>query len=164
MKRFSVLIALLLLVGMTTTHAQKTVPSVSVKTLEGESVELMDYVRQQPLTIVSFWATWCSPCKKELDTYADLYDDWKEIFGVEILAITIDNQRAFPKVAPMVSAKQWPFVVLSDVNQQLKNALNFQTIPQTFLINQKGEVLYEHSGYIPGAELELEEKMEQAGR
>ncbi|MDX1941247.1 MAG: redoxin family protein [Saprospiraceae bacterium] len=62
----------------------------------------------------------------------------------------------------MVETKGWPYTILSDANQQLKTALNFQTIPQTFLVDATGNVIYAHSGYVPGDEYELEKKIKEA--
>ena len=59
----------------------------------------------------------------------------------------------------MVQSKGWEFTVLADTKQELQQALNFQTIPQTFLLNDKGEIVYSHNGYNPGDEIELEKKM-----
>lgn len=137
----------------------KKLPEVTVKTLEGQTVKLNDIVARQKLTVISFWATWCAPCKKELTALMDYYEDWKADYDVEIIAITIDDNRALPKVKPMVETKGWPFVILSDANQDLMRALNFQTVPQTFVIDQKGNIQYEHPGYNPGDEFELEDRL-----
>ncbi|MDX1942233.1 MAG: TlpA disulfide reductase family protein [Saprospiraceae bacterium] len=142
--------------------AQKVIPSVEVKTLDGQTVDIQKITNSGKLVILSFWATWCKPCQLELDAMADLYEDWQEQYNVEIIAITIDTQRALPKVGPMVETKGWPYTILSDANQQLKNALNFQTIPQTFLVDATGNVIYAHSGYVPGDEYELEKKIKEA--
>jgi len=139
----------------------KKLPDVSVKTLEGQTVELNKLVSQHKLTIISFWATWCSPCKKELTALTDFYDDWKADYDVELIAITIDDNRALPKVKPMVETKGWPFMILSDANQDLMRALNFQTVPQTFVVDQSGTIVYEHPGYAPGDEFELEDKIKE---
>ena len=141
--------------------AQKSLPSVQVRTLEGKTVDIREYAGNGKPTVISFWATWCAPCKKELDAIADLYEDWQEEYGVEILAISIDDQRALAKVAPLVQSKGWPYTILTDVNQQLKNALNFQSIPQTFLLDKEGKIVFEHTGYVPGDEYELEEKIKE---
>lgn len=137
----------------------KTLPSVEVKTLDGKRVDIQQYAQDGRITILSFWATWCSPCKKELDAVADLYQEWQETYDLEFVAITIDTQRDLAKVKPMVSSKAWPFTFLSDINQQLLNALNFQTIPQTFVIDKAGNIAYSHNGYTPGDEYELEKKL-----
>lgn len=139
----------------------KTLPSVEVRTLDGQTVDIQQYAQDGKITVLSFWATWCSPCKKELDAIADLYEYWQEDYDVEIVAITIDTQRALAKVKPMVAAKGWSYTILSDANQQLQNALNFQTIPQTFVLDQDGQIVYSHSGYIPGDEYELEDKLKK---
>lgn len=139
--------------------AQNTFPSVSLKTLDGKAVDIQDYIGQDKITVVSFWATWCSPCKRELDAVSEYYEDWKADYDMEFIAITIDNARGLAKVPGTVASKGWEFTILSDVNQELQKALNFQTIPQTFLLDQEGNIVYTHNGYNPGDEFELEDKM-----
>jgi len=152
---------LLLFVGMATvsTAQEKSLPSVDVKYLDGKAVNIQDFATNGKITVVSFWATWCSPCKKELDAIADLYPEWQEDYDMELVAVTIDTQRALAKVPAMVESKGWEYTVLSDVNQELQQALNFQTVPQTFLIDQDGNIVYSHTGYVPGDEYELEDKI-----
>lgn len=139
-----------------------TLPSVDIKTLDGKTVNIKDYVGKGKVTVISFWATWCSPCKRELDAIADIYPDWQEDYDVELLAVTIDDARGVAKVPAMVAAKGWDYTVLSDSKQELQRALNFQTVPQTFLLNAEGEIIYSHSGYSPGDEFELEEEIKKA--
>ena len=139
--------------------AQKQVPSVDVKTLDGKTINIQEFAQNGKITVLSFWATWCSPCKKELDAIAEVYEDWQDEYDMELVAITIDTRRALAKVSPMVETKGWEYVVLSDVNQNLQNALNFQTVPQTYLLDQAGNIVYAHSGYVPGDEYELEDKI-----
>ncbi len=136
-----------------------TIPSVELKTLDGKTVNIKDYVGQGKITVVSFWATWCSPCKRELDAISEVYPDWQEDHNVELIAITIDDSRSLAKVPALIETKGWEYTVLADVKQELKKALNFQTVPQTFLLNEKGEIVYSHTGYSPGDEYELEEKI-----
>ncbi len=139
-----------------------TLPSVNIKSLDGKTVNIQDFVGKGKVTVISFWATWCSPCKRELDAIADIYPDWQDEYGVELLAITIDDARGVAKVPAMVAAKGWDYTVLSDSKQELQRALNFQTVPQTFLLNGEGEIVYTHSGYSPGDEFELEEEIKKA--
>ncbi|MGK0388571.1 MAG: cytochrome c biogenesis protein CcmG/thiol:disulfide interchange protein DsbE [Maribacter sp.] len=141
------------------TSAQKIVPEIDVKTLQGQSVNIQDYTNKGQITVLSFWATWCAPCKKELNAISDVYEQWQEDYDVQLVAVTIDDSRALRKVKPMVDGFSWDYIVLSDANEDLKKALNFQTVPQTFLIDQEGNIVYSHSGYSPGDENELEEKI-----
>lgn len=162
MKQATITLFLFLCFAMFAT-AQKTVPSVNVKTLDGQVVNLKDYVAKSgKIIVIDFWATWCSPCKKELDTVADFYEDWQKKYNVEILAITIDNQRALPKVPGIVESKGWEYTIFSGNEEEMRNAFNFQTIPQTIVADKNGIIIFEHSGYVPGDEEELEKAVAKA--
>ena len=139
--------------------SQSQLPSAEIKTLDGATVNLQDFAQNGKFTIISLWATWCAPCKKELDAITELYEDWQADYNVELVAISIDTRRQLAKVKPMVETKGWPFLVLSDANNALTNILNYQTIPQTYLVDLNGQIVYSHNGYLPGDEYELEEQL-----
>ncbi len=141
--------------------AQNALPSVDVKTLDGKSTNITEICGDTDLTIISFWATWCSPCKRELDAVADLYDDWKADYNVKLVAVTIDNARNLTKVGPMVETKGWEYTILSDVNEDLKRAMNVQTVPHTFLVDKGCNIVWTHTGYSPGDEYELEDVLKE---
>ena len=161
MKFVSKLFTLAFLVLSVSVFAQDNaaLPSVTVKQLDGKSLDLADFGKNGKITVLAFWATWCSPCKKELDAINDIYEDWQEEYDVELLAITIDNSRQLTKVPGVVATKGWEFDVLSADQNGIQTALNFQTIPQTFLIDQEGNIVYSHSGYVPGDEDSLEDEI-----
>ena len=152
------------LLGFNTTEVVQTLPDVNLKTLDGKTVNIKEHVKQNKFTVLSFWATWCGPCKKELDALQDFYEDWQEEFNVELIAVTVDNARGLSKVKPMVNTKGWGFTVLSDGKQELQRGLNFQTIPQTFIVDSDGNVVYSHNGYNPGDEEELADKIESLSK
>ncbi len=159
-----VALAAVMILGTALMPGDKTLPNVVVKRLDGSTVNIQDYGQNGKITVLSFWATWCSPCKRELDAIAELYPEWQEKYNVELVAVTIDDARAISKVRPIIEQKGWPFEVLSDANQELKQALNFQAIPQTFVVDEKGEIVFEHSGYQPGDEYELEDAIAGLGK
>ncbi len=139
------LLMLICCFAATTAMAQDNLPATALKTLGGEKVLITDIVDNDKITILSFWATWCKPCKLELDNFADLYPDWQDDYDVEIIAITIDDARQLRKVKPMVDTKQWEYTVLSDINRDLHKALGGVDIPYTVVL-KGGEILYTHSG------------------
>jgi peroxiredoxin len=141
-------------------QAQKqTLPDINLKDLNGKLVNVGDYSRKGKIVIVSFWATWCTPCKKELNNISDLYEEWKSKYDVTVVAVTIDNARNVMKVKPYVDGQAWPFDVLLDVNSDLMRAMNVINPPHTFLIDKTGNVVYSHTGYLEGDEYTLEEKI-----
>ncbi|MEM6318369.1 MAG: TlpA disulfide reductase family protein [Bacteroidota bacterium] len=147
------------LFASTLTAQTKTLPDLSVKTLQGESKDLAVLSDNGKIKVISFWATWCAPCKKELDAIAEIYEDWQENYDMELIAISIDTRRALATVPGMVAAKGWEYNILTAEQTEAQNAFNFQTIPQTFLVDQAGNVVYHHNGYVPGDEYELEDKI-----
>ena len=166
MRFFQFVLLALCLCATTTLNSQtteakkyKTLPSINIKNLNGKSVDIQDYAKNGKITVLSFWATWCHPCKRELDAIADLYPDWQEDYDMELVAITIDDARSMRKVKPLVETKGWEYIILSDSNEDLKRALNFRTVPMTLLLDQKGNIVYEHNSYSPGDEDELEDKI-----
>ncbi len=145
-----------------TAMSQKYIPSVIVKSLDGQTFDLKEYTSDDSKTyIIDFWATWCSPCKKELDAIADYYEDWQRDYNVELIAITIDNQRALPKVPGIVETKGWNYTIFAGNEEAMRNAFNFQTIPQT-VVAKAGKILHEHNGYVPGDEINLEKIIAKA--
>lgn len=141
--------------------AQSDLPTTRIKSLDGKSVTLQDVVKPGVVTVISFWATWCAPCKKELDAINEVYKDWQKDYGVELIAISTDDARSSSKIRPMVEQKGWEYTILNDQNQELQKALNFQAVPQTFLIDQSGKIVWTHAGYVPGDENELEEHIKE---
>ena len=85
----------------------KQLPSITITDLQGKPVNIVEFTKKNKLTVLSFWATWCSPCKRELDAVSELYPDWKEKMGIELVAITIDNARALSQVKPIIEEKGW---------------------------------------------------------
>jgi cytochrome c biogenesis protein CcmG, thiol:disulfide interchange protein DsbE len=141
--------------------SQKALPSLDLKTLEGKTINSQTLSQKGKVTVLSFWATWCAPCKKEMDEISPKYSDWQTKYNMELVAITIDNAQGLPKVKPMIAQKGWKYKVLSDVNSQFLQNLGGQSVPYTILVDKNGNIVYTHNGYKPGDEIELEKKIEE---
>jgi cytochrome c biogenesis protein CcmG/thiol:disulfide interchange protein DsbE len=144
-----------------TTKRKATLPSVQVKTLTGNTVNIQDYGKTGKITIISFWATWCGPCIKELDNILDIYEDWQKKYGCELVAVSIDDSRNITKVKPFVNGKGWPYTILTDENKELARAMNVNNPPQTILVDQMGNIVFVHNGYVDGNEIELEDEIKK---
>ena len=139
----------------------RTLPSVDVKTLDGSNFNIRNLENTGKPIVISFWATWCKPCKKELNNIAEVYEDWQDETGVKLIAISIDDSRNMHKVAPYVNSSDWDYEVYLDPNGDLKRAMGVSTVPHTFLLNGKNEIVWQHRGYMEGDEDELLEQIEK---
>ena len=148
-------ICLLAAVGV----AQAQLPAVTLKTLDGKTVNTETLSNDGKPFIIDFFATWCKPCNRELSAIAEVYDEWQEETGVKIYAVSIDQAQNINKVKPLVDQNEWEYDVLLDPNSELLKAFGGQMIPFVVVVDGKGNVVSKHSGYTDGAENELIEEV-----
>ena len=157
MKRFILSLAALLAFSVGMAQNAKLPGNVMLKTLDGKSVESSVIQNDGKPMIISFWATWCKPCNRELNAIKEVYEEWQAETGVKLVAVSIDDTRSASKVKPHVDGNEWEYEVYLDQNQDFKRAMNVVNVPHTFLINGKGEIVWQHTSYADGSEEELYE-------
>ena len=138
---------------------QKKILNVKVEDLDGNKVQLKKYIGKAPV-LISFWATWCKPCQEELDEYQKLYNEYKSK-GFQMLAISIDNKKTVSKVKPYIKSRNYNFTVLLDSNSDAASKFNVQDVPNTFLVDNKGNIVFSRHGYKKGDELEFKKEIEK---
>jgi len=135
------------------------IPSVDIKDLNGKVFNTSEFDNNNNPIIISFWATWCKPCKQELENIHELYEDWQEETNVKLIAISIDDSRNTAKIKPLVNAKGWEYEVYQDSNREFATKMGVNPIPHTFLLDGNKKVVWEHVTYADGDEEELYEKV-----
>lgn len=130
-------------------------PEVTLRSMDGKEVNVSTLGVSGKPVIISFFATWCKPCMRELKAIDELYADWQDETGVEMYLVSIDQGQDVQKVAPLVNGYGWEYKVLLDPNGSLKRAMNVQNVPHLFVMDGKGKIVYQHTGYTPGDEEEI---------
>ncbi|MCE3280913.1 MAG: thiol-disulfide isomerase-like thioredoxin [Bacteroidetes bacterium] len=145
-------------------NSGSSLPAVDVKTIDGKTINTGKFVNDGKPIIISFWATWCKPCKKELDAIAEVYADWQKETGVKLIAISIDDARSASKVGPDVKSKAWEYEVYLDSNSDFKRAMNVNNVPHTFIIDGNGKIVWQHNSYAEGDEDHLLEALRKVAK
>lgn len=141
--------------------AYAQLPSVQLKDLEGKTVNTAELSNDGKPFVISFFATWCKPCNRELKAIHEQYADWQEETGMKVIAVSIDQAQNVNKVKPMVDGEGWEYEVLLDPNSEFRRAMGVQMIPHVFIIDGKGKIAESRSGYTDGAESHLIEKVRE---
>jgi len=131
----------------------KSAPEFTLPALSGDTVSLADY-RGKKTVVVSYWASWCGPCKVELPELREFYKRYhKADTNFEILAISIDEEKAAAE--KYAAAEKLPFPVLFDPQSKTADAYSVEGIPTMFVIDKDGKILHANAGLEQALQMQL---------
>ncbi len=131
----------------------KLAPDFSASTLDGRTVSLADY-RGQKKVVVTFWASWCGPCRLEMPGLIRFYKkNHNDSSDFEILAVSIDEDTK--EAADFAAKQKLNFPVLLDPGQKVANAFEVEGIPTMFVIDKDGRITDGYVGYSKAMEFRL---------
>ena len=144
--------------------AAAQVPSVTVENAKGESFDTSLLLQEGTPMIVSFWSTSCKPCIRELDAIYDALPDWLDEAKFRVVAVSTDDSRLLAKAKSFAEGRGWgeDYLLLFDKNQDFMRAMNVSVVPHVFVVDGKGKIVYSHTSYVPGNELELFEAIKKS--
>ncbi len=153
------LTALILLLFVFQTNAQNFYASgEKLKALDGSSI-LVDEVLSKEGTILVFWESNSSQCCSNLENMQESWIEQVRAYGVNMVAICVDNPGMWMKIKPYVSGKGWEFDTYVDTNGDLKRALGITTTPYTILLDGEQNIKCRYPGYCSGDETQICEKI-----
>ena len=162
MKKILLTLVCMTMAGIALAQNAQLPQNITIKALDGSSVQTSALQNDGKPMIISFWATWCKPCNRELNTIKEVYEEWQAETGVKLIAISIDDARSTSRVKPHVNGSGWEYEVYIDQNQDFKRAMNVVNVPHTFVVNGKGEIVWQHTSFVEGSEEELLEVVKKA--
>ena len=127
--------------------------------INGNTVDTSTLSNDGKPMIISFFATWCKPCMRELKAIHEVYPDWQDETGVRLIAVSIDEGQNAQKVKPLIEGKGW-----SDPSNEFKRQLGVNDIPHVFVVDGNGNIVWNHQGYVDGGEEDILEAVQAAAQ
>lgn len=151
-----------LIVSSAAFMATAQLPSVQIKDARGRSVNTARISNNGKPFVISFFATWCKPCLRELRAINEVYGDWQDETGMKMFIVSIDDAQNASKVKPLVDAEGWEYTLLLDSNSDFYRSLGITAVPHVIVCDGTGKIVYSHSGYTDGSESEIIEAVRNA--
>ena len=109
------------------------------------------------VVLLNFWATWCVPCRREFPALDALALELAPA-GLTTLAINVEDADADAEVTAYLAKARPGFRVLRDADMAVARAYRIPGMPATMLVDRKGQLRWQHSGYIPGDETQYRQQ------
>jgi len=110
-------------------------------TVSGQPAKASDYAGK--VVVISFWASWCGPCRKELPVLEGLQQAGKG--GIQVIAVNIESHQVFQKAAKVLG--ELHMMLANDHDNRSQDAYGVRGIPQMVIIGKDGRILDIHRGY-----------------
>lgn len=110
-------------------------PDFELSTPAGETIKLSDLRGQAVL--INLWATWCPPCRAEMQTIETVYNEYKDQ-GFTVLAVNMTYQDDPNAVMPFVDEQRLTFPILLDTTGEMGNAYQLKSLPSSYFIDREG--------------------------
>jgi len=107
--------------------------------MQGQTFRLTSARDGAPILLV-FWATWCVPCKQEMEQHKSLFDSY-QAKGVHVLLISEDTPRTQSRVKPYMEAKGYNWRVLLDPDGSVLKRYGGKNLPYMVLLDSKGNTV-----------------------
>ena len=131
-------------------------PDFNLADLDGNVINFSAYEGQ--VIMLTFWGTWCGPCRQEIPDFIELYDQYNDK-GLEIVGIAIQSGSA-ENIKRFSEYYKINYPILTDINGNesykafsdygLISGVGTRAVPTTFLIDRNGNIVKTYRGARPG--------------
>jgi len=122
--------------NMVINEIPKPISSLIFEDFSGNEIDLNDY--HGKLAIINFWATWCTPCKKEMPSLDRLYQD-KSFKNLQVFAVNMEQPNKLKMKIFFTDLNIQKLEIFFDQNLNFVKEFKLRGVPTTILINKKGE-------------------------
>lgn len=131
--------------------AQDSLLQARLKSLQGKIASFSTFAKKDSLFLICFWATTSDESITELNSINANLEKWQSIRPFRFMAVSIDEGKTANKIRSTYNINEWTFEVYSDLYGDLRRALHSNNLPQSMIV-YRNDIIYEQSGWTPGTE------------
>ena len=140
------------------TSARQHAPSFSLPSLDGKEIAL-ETLRGK-VVLLTFWATWCGPCRSEMPALEQLYRDFRAYPDFALLTVNTE-QRSMRSLREFIAKNNYDFPVLLDADNAVSAAYGVSALPSAFVIDREGRIVFSHAGALDWSDSSLREALQK---
>ena len=139
--------------------AGKPISDFTLQDINNKEVSLSDF--KGKVVLIQFWATWCGPCKIEMQHLNKIYKELGKD-GFVILSVSSDDAKTSRQVKPYIRSKGYRFPVVLDTQSAVTLKLNpTKNLPYSILVGKDFTIAKEYNGYSAGDEVKVEQHIRE---
>ncbi len=126
----------------------KKIPANELKVISTGKKTTIASMLGRKLTFVTFWATWCGPCRLEMPILESLYQENKDR-GLQIIGVNVDAEPNIETIRDIVSELGVTFPMVQDLKLRLQDSLSISEVPTLLILDPSGKIIEAHVGTTP---------------
>jgi len=138
----------------------KSLPDATLPDMQsGKDIPLGSLLSKK-VTFITFWASWCPPCRMELPELQKLYNKYKGK-GFQVIGINLDRDSSVKRAIEFAKKLKLTFPILRDSKEKLTAPMGISSIPTMLIVDGKGKIIEAHQGFSRQGENEFSEIIEK---
>jgi hypothetical protein len=138
--------------------AQDSLQQARLKSLQGKIAPFSIFAKKDSLFLICFWSVESEESITELNSVNNNLEHWQSLVPFRFMAVAADEGKAASRFRPVYNMNGWTFEAYIDLYGDLRRSLHSNNLPQSLIV-YKNEIIYEQSGWTPGTENYLIERL-----
>jgi hypothetical protein len=158
MKNMKLICLVALVILSITAAGQDSLQQARLKSLQGKIATFSSFAKKDSLFMICFWSVESEESITELNSINNNLEQWQKQVPFRFMAVSADEGKMVSRFRPTYNMNAWTFEAYDDLYGDLRRALHSNNLPQSMIIF-KNEVIYEQSGWTPGTESYMIERL-----